>query len=480
MRTKTRSSETPRVLLVDDDNDLLQGLQRTLKSHGITADCLSDSSHALTQLASGNYAAVCLDWVMPGRSGAELLPDIISHYPEIPVIILTGLHDLANVVTCIKQGAYDYITKPVDAPRLVSIINKAFTAFDLVGQNRKLSSYLQGEPLNDPTLFTELITCNDRMLGICKIVESIRSSRQPVLITGETGVGKELIARAIHASSGLKGPMVTLNAAMLDEQMLSDTLFGHKRGAYTGAQDNREGLIEKARGGTIFLDEIGDLSHSSQLLLLRLIQQSEYYRLGSDVLRKSEARVITATNRDLARLQDSGSFRQDLFYRISTHHLAIPPLRERPEDVLPLVSHYLERSAKELQHATPKLSREASKILQRYNYPGNVRELINIIHNAVATNRTGTLEAADFKEIDMDGPPKGRILNRLNGEQYRFQGVFTGFPTLEDMEQLLVEEAMIAAKGHRGDAALLLGISRPTLRTILRKLQDVCWPEEKE
>ena len=215
-------------------------------------------------------------------------------------------------------------------------------------------------------------------------------------------------------------------------------------------------------------------------MLLRLIHQSEYYRLGSDVLRKSEARVITATNRNLTRLQKSGSFRPDLFYRISTHHLAIPPLRERPEDVLPLVTHYLERSAKELQHATPKLSREASKILQRYNYPGNVRELINIIHNAVATNRTGTLEAADFKGIDVATPPKGRILNRLSGEQYRFKGVFTGFPTLDDMEQLLVEEAMIAAKGRCGEAALLLGISRPTLRSKLRRIQDVCWPEEEE
>lgn len=328
------------VLIVDDDAEFLDGARRALLAHGIgNVTPLRESAQVLSALATGAHTVLLLDWVMPDPSGADLLPEIVRLYPGTPVIIMTGVRDLENVVSCIKQGAYDYITKPLDTTRLVSIVQNAVKSSELAVRNRKLTGYLLGEPLSDSDKFSEIITCSDRMISIFKVVETLASSRQPVLITGETGVGKELIAQAIHKCSGLKGKMVTVNAAGLDDTMLADTLYGHKKGAYTGATESRDGLIEQAKGGTLFLDEIGDLSNASQIKLLRLLQQNEYYRLGSDLLHKSDARIIAASNGNFQSLLASGAFRSDLYYRISVHSLHIPPLRERPEDIIPLVEH---------------------------------------------------------------------------------------------------------------------------------------------
>ncbi len=461
-------TELPRgaqcILLIDDDADFLEEAQRALKSHAICADTLRDSSQALQVLAQGKHSVVCLDWVMPGMSGADLLPDIIRLYPQIPVIILTGINDLGNVVSCIKQGAYDYITKPLDAAQLVSIVQKAFTTGELADQNRKLTGYLLGEPLANPEFFSDIITYSERMQSIFKIIEASRSSRQPVLITGETGVGKELIARAIHRVSGLHGAMVTVNVASLDDTMLSDTLFGHKRGAYTGATEGRAGLIETARGGTLFLDEIGDLSPASQIKLLRLIQQNEYYRLGSDVLHKSDARIIAASNADFEKMLTTGSFRKDLYYRIGSIHLHIPPLRQRREDILPLTRHFIDQIALVLQRTPPKLSSEVCQALLNHNYPGNVRELINRVNSAVTYNRSGVLKLEDFHGLKPGCKRSGTLLRRMGSQQFILHGIFPEFPTLDEVEQLLVEEAMEESKGQRGVAAELLGVSRPTLQ----------------
>lgn len=464
MPSKIKPDAAHRVLVVDDDASFLDDVRRTLVSQGITnIETIQDSSLIFTALASGAYTVLILDWVMPGLSGADLLPEIVRQYPYLPVIILTGVSELENVVSCIKQGAYDYITKPLDASRLVSTVRKAFKSEELLMQNRKLSGFLQGEPLEHPECFSDIITCSERMQALFKVIESMQHSRQPVLICGETGSGKELIAKAIHRTSRLTGPMITINVAGLDDTVFSDTLFGHKKGAFTGATESRDGLLERAKDGTIFLDEIGELSIQSQVKLLRLIQQNEYYRVGSDVLQKSSARIIAASNVNFPELLEAGLFRQDLYYRISTHHLHVPPLRERPEDTIPLAEHYVAVSASELKKETPKLSREARLALRNHTFPGNVRELINKVHSAVTHNHTGTLQLSDFTGI---APGNGKLTNlvrRIGNSQFMLHAIFPSFPTYEEIELLLTEAAMEESQGNRSAAAELLGVSRPTL-----------------
>lgn len=459
------------ILIVDDDAAFLDGTRRALLANDINnITTIQDSTKVLSTLSETPYTVIILDWVMPNLSGADLLPEIIHLYPHVPIIIITGVSDLENVVSCIKQGAYDYITKPIDTTKLVSIVRNAFKSSELLAQNRQLTGYLLGEPLSSPENFSDFVTCSERMFSIFKVIETLACSNQPVLISGETGVGKELIANSIHRCSGLKGRMVSVNVAGLDDAMFSDTLFGHKKGAYTGANESREGLIEQAKGGTLFLDEIGDLSNASQIKLLRLLQQNEYYRLGSDVLHKSDARIVAASNANFHSLMGAGKFRSDLYYRISAQTLNIPPLRERREDILPLAEHLVELTAKNLSVMSPELSREIRQALISYDFPGNVREMTNRIHNAVIYNRSGTLTLEDFPGLLPGKLIPKQIIRKIGSNQFALNGIFHSFPTIDEVETLLVHEAMLLSQGNRSMAAKMLGISRPTLQ---KKVEDI-------
>ncbi len=470
LQSNYRKSEHS-ILIVDDDAEFLDGARRALLANGIgNVTSLQKSPEVLHTLATGAHTVLLLDWVMPDPSGADLLPEIVRHYPNIPVIIMTGVRDLENVVSCIKQGAYDYITKPLDTTRLVYIVQNAVKSSELVVRNRKLTRYLLGEPLSNLETFSDIISCSDRMMSIFMVIETLANSRQPVLITGETGVGKELVAKAIHRCSGLTGKMVTVNAAGLDDTMLADTLFGHKNGAYTGATESRNGLIEQAKGGTLFLDEIGDLSNASQIKLLRLLQQNEYYRLGSDVLHKSDARIIAASNANFQSLLTTGAFRSDLYYRMSAHALHIPPLRERREDIIPLVEHFVKISSQALQRTVPEISKGLCYALMAYDFPGNVREMINMVHNAVSRNRAGTLVLEDFPHLAVGTGARRDIVRKISNNQFALHGIFHDFPTVEEVEALLVEKAIALSHGNRSIAAKMLGLSRPTLQ---RKLEQV-------
>ena len=461
------------ILIVDDDAEFLDGARRALLAHGIgKVKTLQDSASVLRALATGAHTVLLLDWVMPDPSGADLLPEIVRLYPNIPVIIMTGVRDLENVVSCIKQGAYDYITKPLDTTRLVSIVQNAAKSSELFVRNRKLTGYLLGEPLSDPENFSEIITCSDRMMSIFKVIETLANSHQPVLITGETGVGKELIAQAIHRCSGLKGRIVTVNVAGLDDTMLADTLFGHKKGAYTGATESRDGLIEQAKGGTLFLDEIGDLSSASQIKLLRLLQQNEYYRLGSDVLHKSDARILAVSNGNFQSLLNSGAFRSDLYYRISAYALHIPPLRKRREDILPLAEHFVEMTAKSMLRTPPGLSKDLRHALMSYYFPGNVRELFNMVHNAVTYDRSGTLILEHFPGLAPGTTTPRVIVRKIGNYQFILDGIFHDFPTIDEVQALLAEEAITLSHGNRSIAAKMLGVSRPTLQKKLDRAAE--------
>ena len=461
------------VLVVDDDADFLKEAHRMLLSNDVKEIItLNRSVDLIPTLEQGGVGVILMDWIMPDLSGSDLLPIIHQRFPHIPVIIMTAVNDLQTVVGCIKQGAFDYITKPIDVNRLLSSLQKAFQINELANQNRRLKDYLMGNSLRSPEIFSEIITRNPRMQAIFKIVETMTGSLSPVLVTGETGVGKELVARAIHRASGLKGSFVPLNVAGLDEMMFDDTLFGHKKGAFTGAHAPREGLIAKAQGGTLFLDEIGDMGSESQVKLLRLLQEREYYRLGSDALVKSDARIIAASNRDFDQLLDSGKFRRDLYHRLCTHHIHIPPLRERRDDVPLLLEFFIAKTAQEFGRTVATLSKEARAALEEHDYPGNVRELINLVHHAVTSTTSAELTKADFPGIVADGLPPQKNLRIIRGQDFSIRVDCKEFPRLTSLEHLLIIEALKHTNGNKGLAADLLGISRPTLNKKLGSMDE--------
>jgi transcriptional regulator with PAS, ATPase and Fis domain len=314
------------------------------------------------------------------------------------------------------------------------------------------------------------MTQNDVMQSIFQYVEAISKTSLPVLVTGETGVGKELVAKAIHKLSTLNGKFVPVNVAGVDDQFFSDTLFGHKRGAFTGADRDRKGLIEQANGGTLFLDEIGDLSLESQVKLLRILQEGKYFPLGADTGKLTDARIIVATNKDLKIQLEKGRFRKDLFYRLQAHHIQIPPLRERLDDVNILVSYFLEKASRELNKKNITTPKELPTLLKNYSFPGNIRELEGMLFDAVSQHKSGILSMRTFQQkIDLqssllaDYPDKEKqVANQIKfGEQ---------IPTLRDASWMLIEEAMKRAKGNQNIAARLLGLSRRALNNRLKRL----------
>ncbi len=461
----------PLVLIVDDDADFLEEVRFVLLADKVCdVVTLSDSGAVLDELADGRYAVLFMDWIMPGLTGADLLPVVTQRHPTLPVIVMTGVSDVETAVRCMRQGATDFLTKPLDRPRLVSCLANALKLVELSSQNRRLQEYLLGDPLLNPEHFREILTNSEKLTSIFKIVETIAPFGFPVMITGETGVGKELFSRALHAASGLKGEFVPLNVAGLDAHLFEDTLFGHKKGAFTGANEHREGLIARAQGGTLFLDEIGDLTPESQIKLLRLLQEREYYRLGSDLLQKSSARIIVATNRNLELLMAEGKFRADLYHRLRYHRLQIPPLRERSEDILLLVDHAVTMAAESVGKAPPRVATELRILLTHYDYPGNVRELLNMVSSAVVANRSGVLTRKDFPELLLRDQGEIRIAEIRGSGQFSMHMVFPSFPTMAQVENVMLREAFKITGKKQGASADLMGICRQTVK---RKLAEM-------
>nr|MBF0223318.1 sigma-54-dependent Fis family transcriptional regulator [Desulfobulbaceae bacterium] len=323
-------------------------------------------------------------------------------------------------------------------------------------------------------IYHHIITNNQAMLSLFEQVSSIAKSGQPVLITGETGVGKELFAQAVHRASELRGDFVAVNVAGLDDNSFSDTLFGHLKGAFTGADRLRQGMIERAQGGTLFLDEIGDLSTASQVKLLRLLQENEYLPLGADIYKKSTARIVTATNRDLWSFQKTGRFRSDLNYRLRTHHINVPPLRERAGDISTLIDHFLSSVASILKKKTPTPPKELLPLLAQYHFPGNIRELQSMIFDAVSRHESKVMSLQTFHEHIARNTENNYSPATDQGDDDAFPIPFTNkFPTIEDAVRMLVIEAMKQAQGNQAIAAKLLGISRQALNKRLKKIEGV-------
>ena len=454
------------ILLIDDDPVVLEISVTALKSEGVNnIMTLTDSRKTVQFLDDHPVSVIVLDLMMPYVSGLDLLPVLTRDFPHIPVIVMTSSDDIETAVSCIKAGAADYITKPMDIERLLLSVEKALQLNDLYVENQSLREYLLNDSLKHPAAFDAIITASKKMRSIFQYIEVIAKSDQPILVTGETGVGKELIARAIGALSNRKGAFVTVNAAGLDDNMFSDTLFGHKKGAFTGADQARDGLIATASGGTLFLDEIGDLNETSQIKLLRLIQEQEFYPVGSDVLKKTDARLIVATNQDLSTLINANKFRKDLYYRLCAHHIQIPPLRERREDIPVLLDHFLEKASASLGKPKPVPSREVVALLSTYHYEGNVRELHAMVFDAVARYSSGLLTLDCFVGLSGgDGNLANTALLVPSKEvDDALYGFFGRFPTIKEMEDYLTSSAMNLTNGNQRSAALLLGIARQTL-----------------
>jgi two-component system, NtrC family, response regulator HydG len=467
-------NDLPPILLLDDDPVILELSTTALQSEGINnIVTLDDSRNLLKHMENNPVSMVILDLMMPHISGVDLIPILNRNFPNVPLIVMTSTDDIETAVNCIKSGAFDYLTKPMETGRLLTSVEKALRLSALSRENSTLRDYLLSDRLDNPSAFDEIITTSKKMRSIFQYIEVISKSDQPVLISGETGVGKELIARSISELSGRPGTFVTVNVAGLDDNMFSDALFGHVKGAFTGADKAREGLIGSAANGTLFLDEIGDLNESSQIKLLRLIQEHEFYPMGSDTLKKSDARIIVATNRDLTQLISSGKFRKDLYYRLCAHRIHVPPLRERREDIPLLMDHFLVTAAKSLNKAKPAPSPEVVALLSTCQFEGNVRELHAIIFDAVARNTSDVLTLDSFEGLSKDDFTTSQSLASFNNEPNEMiYSLFGRFPTIKEVEDYLIEAAMKMTNGNQRSAALLLGIARQTLSKRLSILSN--------
>lgn len=456
------------ILLVDDEINLLNSFELTLMEHGLDNVLLcSDSRNVMDILKANNISLILLDLSMPYIRGEELLETIIPEYPEIQVIVVTGDTELDTAVKCMKLGAFDYIVKPVENNRLINVITKAIEIQKLKEENNTLKNILTSNSISRPDAFKEIITQNSKMKSMFQYMEAISGTSEPILITGETGVGKELIAKAVHELSDRKGNFVTTNIAGLDDQMFSDTLFGHKKGAFTNAVQDRKGQLERASSGTIFLDEIGDLGFQSQVKLLRLLQEREFYPLGSDVPRYTDALIVLATNRNLEEMVKEGTFRKDLFYRLNVHHITPIPLRERMDDLPFLVDAFLEKAANNFGKKKPTVPPELFTLLSTYSFPGNIRELQSMVYDAVGTHKSKIMSLNVFKQHI-----KPHLKIELSPTENNNDKIVFGneLPTLKEIQTVLVNEALKRTNNNQSIAAQILGVTRQALNR--RVIQD--------
>ena len=451
------------ILLVDDDEFELEAVRLVLDGEGFNhVVCCSDSRQVLGLLSQETFSIVVLDVAMPYLSGTELLPLVLEHQPNASIIFVSATTDVNVAVELLHRGAHDYLTKPFDSRRFMTTIRTYLERWEAQQEIfRMRESLLLGQP-SRPENFQHVVTQNAGMLKVFSYLEAIAPTDLPVLVMGETGVGKESIAEAVHKASGRQGPFVPVNLGGLDDQLFSDALFGHVKGAFTGALGVRTGFIQQASGGTLFLDEVGDLSPESQVKLLRLLQNREYYALGSDKMARSSARFVFATNHDLPSQVEKGLFRKDLFYRLWSHRVTVPPLRERREDIRPLALHFIKRYSTQIGKPVPAADETFFRRLAETPFPGNIRELEGLVADVLVRHQGGPLTEKSLPTLargDLVGTPTTQIdLSR-----------WPELPTLRELSEALIEEALARSKGVQGTAAKVLGISRTALNKRLKK-----------
>ena len=433
------------VLVVEDDVEMRRLLDEELRRAGYEAVLAANAAEALRQLSIAPVDIVVTDLMMPGMKGQELLAEIRKAHPNTPVVIITAFGSIGSAVEAMKAGAYHYVAKPFSMSDLLATVADALDERNLKNELTSWQKQMQGGA-------REIVAESAGMKNVLTMVARAAPVDTPVLLLGESGTGKELLARALHAQSPRKdGPYVAVNCSAVPDSILESHLFGHRRGAFTDAREDRRGLIQEADGGTLLLDEIGDMPLLLQAKLLRVLQEREVHPLGAPAPLPVNVRVVAATHRNLAAMIEEGRFREDLFYRLNVIAVRIPPLRERPDDLLPLVAHFLARHGKRVGRAGATVSIEALELFRQYSWPGNARELENVIEQALVLGEDGVIRPENL-------PPamRGEISDH-------------GVGTLSEMERDHILRALRKTGGNKAAAARLLGLNR---KTLYRKLEQ--------
>ncbi len=447
------------ILIVDDDLAHRVMLKKLLSGWGYQVYEADDGSGAIDKVRQTSFDLILMDIRMLDISGIEALEQIKIINPAIPVIIMTAYASVETAVTALKKGAYDYLTKPLDFDELKIVISRATEHNRLKKENEYLKVRL-GEQFDRQNLIGQ----SPSMIKLLDTVAQVAATEATILITGESGTGKEVIANAIHYNSFRKdAPFIKINCAALTETLLESELFGHEKGAFTGADRRREGKFRQAEGGSLFLDEVSEMSPSMQVKLLRVIQERELTRVGGAEVIKVNVRLIAASNKDLKKEMDNGRFREDLFYRLNVVGLNVPPLRERKEDIPILAQHFLQQfgaqNSKKIKGFTP----QAMEKLLKYSWPGNIRELMNAIERAVVLSGNEYLDAEELALMTADNSRDVKSLENKLSENLQ----------LEEVEKRTIIDALAAARGNKSEAARRLGITRKTLRKKLEKYKNI-------
>jgi len=451
--------EKARILLVEDDLSLGAMLGMELKRRGHAVEVAKSGAEAVEKLGAVEYDAVITDLKLGDTDGLAILKLVKEKAPHTEVLVMTGHGSIDTAVAAMRAGAFDYLTKPVEPEELTLVLEKALEHRRLVSEVERLR-----EEVKDKYSFDGIVFSGTPMRKVLDLVSKVASTEATVLIQGESGTGKELIARALHEKSARRnGAFVAINCGALPEGLLESELFGHVRGAFTGADRNKRGLFEEASGGTLFLDEISETTPGLQVKLLRALQEGEIRRVGDNHPFKVSGRLLVATNKDLSKLVADGKFREDLFYRLKVFPIDLPPLRERAEDILPLAEHFLRKARKKLGGVAVKFSPEAAEALRRHRWPGNVRELEHVVERAIIMASGPSVAAADLPPEMLQSKPGSK---RGGAKE-----------TLEDAEKRHILQALEDCGGNQAEAAKRLGVARNTL---WRKLKAYGIPASKQ
>ena len=440
------------ILVIDDEENIRNGLAANFEMEDYNVRIAENGKKGLELIAKGDIDLVITDLRMDGISGEEVVKRVTTETPGIPVIVLTGHGSIDAAVDAMKAGAYDFLTKPLNLDQLNIIVKRA-----LQGRELSLHHKMLQEKLDDVNSFGKMIGKSFEMQKLFQNIKKVAPSKASVLITGESGVGKELVAEAIHKLSPRKNnALISVNCSALTETLLESELFGHEKGAYTGADSMKKGRFELAHGGTIFLDEIGEINLSTQVKLLRVLQERKFERVGGEDTIEVDVRVIAATNKNLEEEVNAGRFREDLFYRLNVVHLQVPALRDRKDDIPLMIEYYLKKFSSEDGKEIIGIDSKARAALYKYNWPGNVRQLVNCIESAVVM--------CSGNEIKLEDLPPG--ISSYSGEET--VSVPLGI-SLEEAEKIIIEQNLAANNGNKTKTAEILGIERKTLS---KKLEE--------
>jgi DNA-binding NtrC family response regulator len=444
------------VLVVDDDEGLLLSIKATLISSGLPEPALvSDSRNVMALMRNHQFQLVLLDLMMPHLNGIGVLERIKREFPDSECVVVSANDEVATAVEAMSLGASDYLVKPLNADKLIALVNRSLEKYNLQDELARFGGKKVYSELKNPQAFADMVAEDESMALIFHQVEAVAGTDYSVVINGESGTGKEMLARVIHRiSNRSKAPFIAVNMASFSKTIFEDEFFGHAKGAYTDATSDRRGFFEAAHGGTLFLDEITELDPSLQAKLLRVIEEREFYRLGSTEIRNVDVRIIAASNRDINEEIIKNRFRADLFYRINMYNIKIPPLRERKDDILPLAKHFLKIHARANSRKIQRLALDLSERLLQSSFLGNVRELENIIAGAVLLERGNTLSLASAHNLlPYNGPERRKNVELL---------------TLGELERRHIKRVLDITNGNRPKAAKILGIN---VSTIYRKLE---------